>query len=95
MPKVQIAIETVVEELHFLSRAQIQKISFLWRSFRSRARSDKFLKHMKIAYFARYFVIHFYCKFLCRKFKNTSMRHFSTPFEQLPFKELPKQELDE
>jgi len=49
--KIQIGVETRVDDLHFVSWAQIQKISFLWRNFRFRARSSNFPNYTKMTYF--------------------------------------------
>jgi len=50
-PKIQIRVEIRVEELHFVSWAQIQKISFLWRNFRFRKEVATSQNTLKIAYF--------------------------------------------
>jgi len=60
--KILIAIETRVDDLHFVSWAQIQKILFLRRNFRFRARSNNFSKY--IAYFVTrfFYLLHNYMK---------------------------------
>ncbi len=50
--KIQIGLETRVEDFHIPSWAQTQKISILWRNVRFRAKSSNFPKYTKMAYFS-------------------------------------------
>jgi len=58
-PKFQIGVETRVHELHFVSWTQIQKISFLWRNFRFRAKSSNFPKYTENSIFCDPFFSNF------------------------------------
>jgi len=49
-------METRIDDLHFVSWAQTQKIFFLWRNFRFGARSNYFPKYTEITYFVIHFV---------------------------------------
>jgi len=49
--KIQIRVETRVDDLHFINWDQTQKISFLRRNFRFKARSSNFPKYTKMIYF--------------------------------------------
>jgi len=47
--KIQIGVETRVNDLHFVSWVQTQKTSFLCKNFRFKVRENNFLKYTKLA----------------------------------------------